>query len=162
MKDIPAKAANNQGVNGKDAGRTALGRFRPGPAPRDPGGRFAGPVGPHSPTTRILGVDKRTVVGRLLLLFRDELTEHLGGEARLTFPKRCLIRTASVRAVRLSILERDVLLGEASSEAERRWSLHANGLRRDLLALGLDPAVADDTPRLRDMLAAAAARGRGH
>lgn len=163
MKDIPGNGKDNrQGINGKGAQRDTRGRFLLDRQDRDAAGHWIASVGPHSSTAKIEAIDKRTVVGRLLLLFQHELTEHCGGEAKLTFPKRCLIRTASVRAVRLSMLERDVLLGEASSEAERRWSLHASGLRRDLLALGLDPAVTEEAPRLRDLLAAAAGRGGRH
>lgn len=163
MKDVPGKRADNaRGVNGMGAQRDRLGRFLPDRQDRDRLGRFDAALGPHSPEVRILAVDRRTVVGKLLTAFQIELTEHCGGADRLSFPQRMLIRTASVRAVRLSMLEAAVLDGTASGEAEHKWTAHASGLRRDLVALGLDPAAADDPPRLRDLLAAAATRGGGH
>ena len=57
MKDVPGKRADNdRGVNGMRAERDRLGRFLPDRQDRDAAGRFDAPVGPHSPTVRILEV----------------------------------------------------------------------------------------------------------
>ena len=70
---------------------------------------------------------------------RDELVAACGGVARATFAQRLVAGAAAIKALRIRMLgERMVADGYPPEEVERRFTWHANSLRRDLQSLGLD------------------------
>ena len=98
----------------------------------------------------------RSKEGRLLKSMRQALIKHLGGEARLTPPKRVLVERASMLQLRLAALDRRIIEGGFTEFDAKEYLAWSNSLTRTLVALGLEAAAttpADPMQRLNDHLA---------
>ena len=86
---------------------------------------------------RIRSLDGRTTLAKFTKAIRQDLTAALGGT--LGAGQSIIVDLCVVKAARLQMLSEQILSGELPpEEAERRFIWHANSLRRDLMALGLD------------------------
>ena len=118
--------------------------------------KIRGDIGANSPPKRLRHVDGRTRLGKFMAALRADLTDALGGPARVSPQERLLIDLAVIKAARLAMLSERMLNGEtAAEELERRFTWHSNSLRRDLGVLGLERRP-EATPRLADVLEGAA------
>lgn len=103
-------------------------------------------VGPFSSSERLLSVDGRTGMGRLMSEVRQSLIDHLGGEP--TAPEQLLIYTVTLKVTRLLMQQRHALKDPGD---ERHWLSWSNSLRRDLETLGLKAKAVGEL-RLKDVL----------
>lgn len=97
-------------------------------------------------------VDRRTKAGRVLRTVEADLVDHVGGHPSAA--EMLLIRSASIKATRLSLLSEKLLSGEdLSAHADDHSLAWLNSLRLDLSALGLARRVKDVSPSLSDLMA---------
>jgi hypothetical protein len=106
--------------------------------------------------------DMRSKEGRLLKSMRQALIKHLGGETRLTPPKRVLVERASMLQLRLSALDRRIIEGGFTEFDAKEYLAWSNSLTRTLVALGLEPTTAAATPDPMTRLAEQVRREREH
>jgi hypothetical protein len=92
--------------------------------------------GPYSKPSALTNIDGRCRIARTVKEFAQELARHVGGDP--TPAQRVLIREASVKNAKLSMLVDQILEGGADPDlATRSYLAWSNSLRRDLEALGL-------------------------
>jgi hypothetical protein len=111
-------------------------------------GPYAGGINGHIAFTAL---DGRTTEGQYLRNIRDALSAQIGPSP--TAAQQLLIQAAAVKALRCELLAR-VVFGEEEIKDNREYHLLAwsNGLRRDLLALGLLDRPNAPLPDLRRYL----------
>ena len=93
-------------------------------------------LGPHSPAERLMKVDGRTRLGKLMSSIRADLVEHLGGSPSV--PEQLIIGLVVVKAAKL-VLGQEAALTDATDA--HHWLAWSSSLRRDLEALGLKADV---------------------
>lgn len=113
-------------------------------------------IGPNCKATRLRNLDGRTGIAKFMKAVREDLITALGG---IPGPGQTLIiDLAAVKAARLRMLSEQLLSGDLPpEEGERRFTWHANSLRRDLQALGLDKPSNAPTESLSDYIGGHAA-----
>ena len=93
-------------------------------------------IGPYSAIERLLNVDGRTRIGKLLRDVRAALFEHVGGSPNPA--QQLIIHQATIKTTRLVLLERRVLSDHSMEEGDKhQWLAWSNSLRRDLESLGI-------------------------
>ena len=109
-------------------------------------------VGPHSQRLALGSIDGRGLIARRMKALRAELTAAIGGAP--TPQQRLLIEGVAIRLTRIRMIWAQMVEDPAAvaEETERRMTWYLNGLRRDLVALGLEGPKA--TPTTRDLLVA--------
>lgn len=101
-------------------------------------------VGPFSRRLSFGQLDLRTAEGQFADDVRVALSEQLGGNP--TPAQQLLIQSAALKALRCELLIRRVLTEESiKSNADNHCLAWLNALRRDLEALGLQPAAGPPT-----------------
>ena len=95
-------------------------------------------IGPASQRKAFKRLDGRGVIARRMKAVERELIDALGGEDALSPQKHLLVTGVAQRVIRIQMLWQQIAMGDASEEAERRFNWHSNGLRRDLMVLGLN------------------------
>ena len=115
-------------------------------------------LGVYSKEIVLARPDGRTREARLLKQMRAALFAHLGGEARLTPPRRALVERAAMLQLRLATLDAKILDGGFTDHDSRAYLAWNNSLVRLLGQLGLEPAAskqpADPMATLRAYAAA--------
>lgn len=115
-------------------------------------------LGVYSKEIVLARPDGRTREARLLKQMRAALVAHLGGEGRLTPPRRALVERAAMLQLRLAILDAKILDGGFTDHDSRAYLAWNNSLARLLGQLGLEPAAskqpADPMAALRAHVAA--------
>ena len=115
--------------------------------------RIREPVGGHSSVERLLRVDGRTRLGKLMKDIRGALVEHIGGEPNAA--QQLLIHAATIKQVRLILVEAYVLENGSLADGDKHGYLAwSNSLRRDLEALGI-AGKRGEAPDLRTYIEAA-------
>ena len=109
-------------------------------------------VGPHSQRIAMASLDGRGVIARQIKRHRQLLIEGSGGHAACGPAKLLLATSAATRAVRMEMLMNEILEGTASTEDERHYLWHCNGLRRDLMALAAIEKPKKQSMSLEDYL----------
>ena len=110
-------------------------------------------VGPYSNVGRLLNVDGRTRLGKLMRDVRAALSEHVGGEPNAA--QQLIIHQATIKTTRLILLEKRILSELGLEEGDtHQWLAWSNSLRRDLEALGIASKVRNE-PRLAEYIEAA-------
>jgi hypothetical protein len=94
-------------------------------------------IGTFSRAAAVRKVDGRTVEARIIGDTIRDLTEHLGGEARVTAPQKILIHASAVLVLRLRCALDRYAHGDDPESLDRHVVALQNGLRANLLALGL-------------------------
>lgn len=122
-------------------------------------------IATNSPPTRAASTRSRVSNGADLFIapadgrsrearrFRDvfgDMLGHLGGDDRVSEPRRHLAKRATALIVWCETVEARLAAGEELDVAP--YTTAINSLRRLLTDLGLDPAVRDVTPTLTDYL----------
>lgn len=107
----------------------------------------------------LLGTDGRSLWARVYRDTAQALTEHLGGDDRVSEAQRLLIRRCTALEVELLALEsRFAQARERGNDPEPtdldRYARLANGQRRFVEALGLQAMPRDVTPDLHQYLGA--------
>ena len=93
-------------------------------------------IGPYSGIERLLNVDGRTRLGKLMRDIRAALVEHVGGAPNPA--QQLIIHQATIKTTRLVLLESRVLSDQSMEEGDKhQWLAWSNSLRRDLETLGI-------------------------
>lgn len=96
-------------------------------------------VGPHSQRGILARLDGRGELARRMRDIRNELIDALGGQDHVTPQRKLLVDGLCYRVIRSQMLIAAAVMHEGfSEENDRRINWHLNGVRTDLLALGLD------------------------
>jgi hypothetical protein len=115
------------------------------------GRRVTNRVGVFSRKSALRQVDGRTREARVINSVIQELTEHCGGEARVSAAKRLLIHSTAILVLRLrSALDR-YATGNDPESPDRHVCALQNSMRQNLAVLGLQRAEVE-APSLRTYL----------
>jgi len=108
-------------------------------------------LGPQSTNTRLAKLDGRTQLAKAAKRRRAELIAHVGGNPSAT--QTILIDQAVMLSMRISLMDRKTLEGDAMGEGDdRRYLAWANSLSRLMRQLG-QKAAPRPTVSLADHLA---------
>jgi hypothetical protein len=112
-------------------------------AARMAGRRVTNRVGVFSRKSALRQVDGRTREAKVIEATIRELTEHCGGEARVSAPQRLLIHSTAILVLRLrSALDR-YATGDDPESLDRHVCALQNSMRQNLALLGLQRAEAE-------------------
>ena len=98
-------------------------------------------LGAYSKEIVLARPDGRSREARLLKQMRRRLTEHLGGEGRMTAPQRALVERAAMLQLRCAVLDQRVVDGSFTEYDAKTYLAFSNSLSRTLGRLGLEPAA---------------------
>lgn len=144
--------------------RVEGGRFAKGHKPLvgKGSGQIRGPyrktrkLGPRSHPKRFVLIDKRTKEAAILKEIQDQLIEHCGGEASISFVEKELITRASWLALKIRLFDAQIGRGEELSEIATNSYLSWTGhLSRILRMLGVKAHKPVHRKSLDDYLMAA-------
>jgi hypothetical protein len=96
-------------------------------------------LGPYSSRKRLGNFDGRTVEGRLFTAFREELTNHCGGNPNIV--QRALIERVSWVRLRLALMDEKLTTQHFTELDSRTYLSWANTLTRLLRQLDADYAA---------------------
>lgn len=114
-------------------------------------------VHPHSRSHRLVRLDGRTQVAKLVDEYRARLSEHVGGSPTIT--QAALIERAAFVHLRCALLDAKIVEGTFSEQDSRCYLAAVNTERRILAQLGLEaPSTASLPKSIADIRAEIIAR----
>jgi hypothetical protein len=100
-------------------------------------------IGPYSWEFVLMNADPSTKEGQLVITIRNQLTRELGGN--LTPTQALLVERAAMMQLRLALLDVRMYEGRLTGYDNASYVAFSNGLRRVLIALGLETLDAPHT-----------------
>src|SRR5260370_1063767 len=108
-------------------------------------GRKARHIGPCSRPATLLKLDGRTREAALMRRIRDDMVEHLGGEAHVSAVQRLVVDRLAITTLRLSLYDRKLIEGSLTDHDGRIYGALHNSFRLLVKELGMKAQVASPT-----------------